>query len=312
MLQLDLLTQQNNFEGRLQRGFSNFEFAFPEPQYLGAKHTHLDWIRKFIPTDTKSAIDAFSGSQSVAFLFKQLGYKTVTNDYLNFNNQIGLALIENKQTLLSKKDLEVLFAPAPNKKEFRLIESTFTNLFFDEGEARFLDNFRANIQYLENPYKRAIAFAVINRSMTRKITMGHFGHTQALSYAADPERIKRNKSLIRPIRSLFEELLPKYNSAVFDNNQLNLSFNRNIIDLLPEVDDLDLAYFDPPYCGSHADYQGFYHLLETYTEYWKDKQFIKPASRNNAPHRRIFVLSDAFFAQKHRFWSKNFKMLLKS
>jgi len=82
------------------------------------------------------------------------------------------------------------------------MENIFTNVFFEKEEANFLDNFRANIPLLENPIKQAIAFAVINRSMTRKITMGHFGHTQALVYASDPERIKRNRSL--------EDQLKKY------------------------------------------------------------------------------------------------------
>jgi adenine-specific DNA methylase len=115
--------------------------------------------------------------------------------------------------------------------------------------------------------------------MTRKITMGHFGHTQALVYASDPERIKRNRSLVRPIKDIFEEILPKYNNAVFDNKQDNKSFNKNILELLPTIEKIDLAYFDPPYCDSHADYQGFYHLLETYTEYWKDKEFVNGIKR---------------------------------
>ncbi len=38
-------------------------------------------------------------------------------------------------------------------------------------------------------------------------------------------------------------------------------------------------YFDPPYCGSHADYQSFYHVLETFTQYWKDKQFVNGVKR---------------------------------
>ena len=75
--------------------YKNFAYQFPEPQYLGAKSTHLAWIRKFIPSNVTTAFDAFSGSQSVSYLFKQLGYKTITNDFLSFNNQIGLALIEN-------------------------------------------------------------------------------------------------------------------------------------------------------------------------------------------------------------------------
>jgi len=259
--------------------YKNFNYQFPEPQYLGAKHTHLAWIQKFVPDNIKTAIDAFAGSHSVAFLFKQMGFKTISNDFLNFNNQIGLALIENKDIKLTVEDLKLLFKPATNKKDFELMENTFTNVFFEREEAEFLDNFRANISLLNNPIKQAVAFAVINRSMTRKITMGHFGHTQALVYASDPERIKRNRSLIRPVKEIFEEILPKYNNAVFDNRQDNQSFNKNILELLPAIENVDLAYFDPPYCDSHADYQGFYHLLETYTEYWKDKEFINGIKR---------------------------------
>ena len=45
------------------------------------------------------------------------------------------------------------------------------------------------------------------------------------------------------------------------------------------MSNVDLVYFDPPYCDSHADYQGFYHLLETYTNYWKDKEFVNGTKR---------------------------------
>jgi len=259
--------------------YKYFGYQFPEPQYLGAKHSHLSWISRFIPKSTSVVLDAFAGSQSVSFLFKQLGYRTITNDFLNFNNQIGKALIENKSQKLNADDLTILFQESQRKSDFTLMENTFTDVFFEKQEAFFIDNFRANISLLQNPYKQALAFAVINRSLTRKITMGHFGHTQALVYATDPERIKRNRSLVRPIKDLFSELLPKYNDAVFDNRQDNQSFNENIIDLLPRLSGIDLVYFDPPYCNSHADYQGFYHLLETYTEYWRNKKFINGIRR---------------------------------
>jgi adenine-specific DNA methylase len=259
--------------------YKYFNYKFPEPQYLGAKHTHLSWISQYIPENINTTLDAFAGSQSVGFLFKQLGYKTITNDFLNFNNQIGKALIENKSEKLSMEDLDVLFQHSPEKDNFTLMEQVFTDVFFEREEAFFIDNFRANIELLANPYKKALAFAVMNRSLTRKITMGHFGHTQALVYAANPERVKRNRSLIRPVKDLFLEILPKYNNAVFDNEQENQSFNENILYLLPKLQNIDLVYIDPPYCDSHADYQGFYHLLETYTEYWKDKEFINGIKR---------------------------------
>lgn len=259
--------------------YKYFNYQFPEPQYLGAKFTLLSWINQFIPKNINTALDAFAGSQSVGFLFKQLGFQTTTNDFLNFNNQIGKALVENKSQKLNANDLSILFQESPQKDKYTLIEKTFTDVFFERKESIFIDNFRANIPLLNNKYKQAMAFTVMNRSLTRKITMGHFGHTQALVYANDPERIKRNRSLIRPVKELFLELLPKYNNAVFDNEKDNQSYNENIIDLLPKLSNIDLVYFDPPYCNSHADYQGFYHLLETYTEYWKDKEFINGIKR---------------------------------
>lgn len=254
-------------------------YKFPEPQYLGAKFIHRGWIAQFIPEDADTVLDAFSGSQSIAYMLKQLGKKVVTNDFLNFNNLIGKALIENPGYVLDKRDIDILFSENSDPTEFNLIQNLFSDLFFVPKEAAFIDSFRSNVHRLNNPYKQSLALAVMCRSITRKVTMGHFAHTQALVYAADPARIKRNRSLIRPLKELFMELLPDYNAAVFDNNRENISYNQNILDLLPKLSGIDLVYFDPPYCNSHADYQSFYHLLETYVEYWKDKKFVNGTKR---------------------------------
>lgn len=255
------------------------DYKFPEPQYLGAKYIHRGWIAKYIPDDADTVLDAFGGSQSIAFMMKQLGKKTFTNDFMSFNHQIGKALIENSGVTLSPEDTEILFSENSHPEAYNLMESLFADLFFTREEAAFADRFRSNVGKLDNPYKQSLALTVMCRSMTRKVTMGHFAHTRALDYAADPARIKRNRSLIRPLKELFLELLPQYNAAVFDNQKQNLSYNENILDLLPKLSGVDLAYFDPPYCNSHADYQSFYHLLETYVEYWKDKKFVNGTKR---------------------------------
>lgn len=259
--------------------YQYLDYKFPEPQYLGAKYIHRAWISQFIPADINCGLDAFAGSQSIAYLLKQLGLKVYTNDFLNFNNQIGLSLIENKSEVLTNEDLNILFAPNSNPNYYNLCDSLFTGVFFETEDSCFIDAFRSNVEKLSNKYKKALAFTVMNRSLTRKVTMGHFAHTKALDYAADPERVKRNRSLARPIKEIFLELLPLYNNAVFDNGKENASFNTNIIDLLPTLTDVDFVYFDPPYCDSHSDYQSFYHLLETYTEYWKDKTFVNGVKR---------------------------------
>lgn len=266
----------------MQDLFSNndyLNYKFPEPQYLGAKYIHRGWIAQFVPNDAKVVLDAFGGSQSIAYLCKQLGKETYTNDFLSFNNQIGKALVENPGYVLTKEDVEILFSVNQNPSEFGLIERLYSDLFFTRDEAAFLDAFRSNVDRLDNHYKQALAFAVMCRCMTRKVTMGHFAHTQALVYAADPARIKRNRSLIRPLKDLFLDILPEYNAAIFNNQKDNRSFQENILDLLPKLDGIDLVYFDPPYCNSHADYQSFYHLLETFVEYWKDKKFVNGTKR---------------------------------
>lgn len=255
------------------------DYKFPEPQYLGAKHIHRGWIAQFIPENVSTVLDAFSGSQSIAYMFKQLGKKVITNDFLSFNNSIGKALIENSDNKLESSDLEILFSYNDNPSKFNLIEDLYSDLFFLAEEAAFADSFRSNVHKLSNQYKQALALSIMCRSMTRKVTMGHFAHTQALAYASDPIRIKRNRSLIRPLKDIFLDLLPEYNAAVFDNSKDNISYNKNILDLLPILKNVDLVYFDPPYCNSHADYQSFYHLLETYVEYWKDKQFVNGTKR---------------------------------
>lgn len=254
-------------------------YKFPEPQYLGAKYIHRAWIAQFIPTDSCVALDAFGGSQSIAYLLKQMGKTTYTNDFLNFNYQIGKALIENSGNVLNQEDIDILFSPNQNPTEYNLIEKLYANLFFYPEEAAWLDSFRSNVPRLQNTFKQSLALSVMCRSMTRKVTMGHFAHTQALTYAEDPARVKRNRSLIRPLRDIFLDILPHYNAAVFDNQKANKSFQENILDLLPTLSDVDLVYFDPPYCNSHADYQSFYHLLETFVEYWKDKQFVNGIKR---------------------------------
>ena len=60
----------------------------------------------------------------------------------------------------------------------------------------------------------------------------------------------------------------------FDNKKDNRSYNYNILELLPHLNNIDMVYFDPPYCNSHADYQSFlpsfgnlYRILEGKTIY---------------------------------------------
>ncbi|WP_423908673.1 DNA adenine methylase [Candidatus Spongiihabitans sp.] len=287
--------------------WANIDRRMPASQYLGAKYKLLPWLCEFIPVGIDTVLDGFSGSQSFSFEMKKRNYTVRSNDFLGFCHIQGVALVENKQAVLTDGDLDMLFCENKNRGDTML---RFKNIFFLEDECVFLDDFRANVELLDCPHKRSLALAIMCRSLTRKTIMGHFAHLRALSYAKDPARIKRNPSIVRPIRDLFVELLPKYNAAIFDNGKKNKSYRENILDLLPKLqtDKVDLAYYDPPYCNSHADYQAFYHLLETFVESWgdSDKKFINRNQRYHPPRhsgfdkaseiedsfRKLFALSD--------------------
>ncbi len=259
--------------------FAGLSYKFPNPQYLGSKYLLKEWIMGFIPKNARVGLDGFGGTQSISFAMKQRNLKVITNDFLSFNHQIGLALIENKNKKISKEEFLSLFDTNGKPNEWSLIEQTFEGIFFDRQTAILLDSARWRLDNFEDQYKKSLALAIINRAMMRKTTMGHFAHTQALIYAADPERLKRNRSLGRPIEKLSIELLQEYNAAIFDNGHDNESFCGDILELLPQLNRVEFAYFDPPYCDSHSDYQSFYHLPETYTEYWRDKEFINGIKR---------------------------------
>jgi len=245
---------------------------FPKTQYLVSKEHLVRWIFNHSPNNITTFLDAFSGTSVVSYFFKSKGKQVVTNDFLKFNYHIGNALIENKNIKLETKDIELLLSE--NKNADTLMEEVFSDIFFERDQARFLDNFRANVNLLDNEYKISLAFAIMNRALTRKVLLGHFAHLSALRYSKDPNRVKRNPTIARPLKDLFLELVPEYNNAIFDNGYENTAFCEDAIVLISKLDNIDLVYFDPPYYGCHPDYQSFYHLLETFVEYWKNKTFV--------------------------------------
>lgn len=244
----------------------------PKTQYLGSKERLVEWIYDNAPKDVETVLDAFSGTSVVGYYFKSKGKTVISNDFLKFNYYIAKAVIENNNVTLNDDDVSILLQD--NGSRETLIQEVFTGVFFDEGQAQFLDNFRANVDLLNCEYKKSLAFTIMNRALTRKVLLGHFAHTSALRYSQDPARTKRNPSIAKPIKRLFLDLVESYNVAVFDNGKENKVYCEDAISLVKSAENIDLVYFDPPYCGCHPDYQAFYHFLETFVEYWKDKQFI--------------------------------------
>ena len=261
-----IVEQQELFESGLK------PCMLPKTQYLGSKQKLAEWIYCCAPQNITTMVDAFSGTSAVGYHFKVKGKQVIANDFLKFNYHIGRALIENKNVTLTTKDINFLLQK--NTVADNFIEKTFTGVFFEKEQAQFLDNLHANILMLDNEYKKSLAFTIITRALTKKVLLGHFAHLKALDYSKNINRVKRNPTIIRPIKDLFLELVNDYNNAIFDNGMENKVYCEDTVSFIKKTNGIDLVYFDPPYCGCHPDYQAFYHFLETYIEYWKNKIFI--------------------------------------
>ncbi|MBO7684682.1 MAG: DNA adenine methylase [Kiritimatiellae bacterium] len=138
----------------LFKEFEYFEYKFPLPQYLGSKYRFRSWIGNFVPAGVKTVVDAFGGSQSMSYYFKQLGFRVLTNDLMSYSDMIGKALIENKGETISDNDVSILLSPNPDVRQFDLMQRLFAGVFFKEEDAAFIDSVRGNVERLENGIKK--------------------------------------------------------------------------------------------------------------------------------------------------------------
>ena len=243
-------------------------YNLPRQQYLGNKIKYIDFIKDKIPEDVTTICDAFSGSGIVSFELKKK-YRIISNEILSSGYHLSKSMIENNAIKLSKREIKNICNNNSNKKSF--IEDNFTDLYYTKDECKFLDNLHSNILEIEDEHKRSIVFTAICRTLIRKILFAYFCHTKAIEYRNDEKRWKRNPAINSPIKKLFIEYLNEYNNNIFDNGKENKAYNMDIFDFLDNINtEIDLIYFDPPYGGTHCDYNSYYHFLETYINYWDD------------------------------------------
>lgn len=243
---------------------------FPSTRYQGSKNKILDWI--FYVTkelDFETVLDAFGGTGSVGYMFKKQGKQVFYNDCLKFNYIVGLALIENKNIVLSENDLGFILQKHDNINYPTFIYDTFHDIYFTDEENLWLDKVITNIRIIENMYKQALAYFALFQACIIKRPYNLFHRKNLYIRTAKVERSFGNK---KTWDTLFEKHFLKFvrevNNAVFDNKKNNLAFQNDIFDWGYEKP--DLVYIDTPYIsakGVGVNYFDFYHFLEGIVRY---------------------------------------------
>ena len=232
---------------------------FPSTRYMGSKSKLLDSIWEVSEVfEFNSVLDLFSGSGVVGYMYKCHGKEVTTNDYMAMAATYAKALIENKDVVLSKRDVDRLLCQTENDG---FVERVFKGLYFSDEENQLIDNIRANIKRMRNPYKIAIAKAALIRACTKKRPRGIFTYT-GQRYNDGRQDLRKS------MEEQFREAVAIINEAVFDNEQCCVATWSDSLKLKKKH--YDLVYIDPPYYTPQSDneYVRRYHFVEGLARDW--------------------------------------------
>lgn len=255
---------------------------FPSTRFQGSKLKLVDWIWDAIKEfQFHSALDAFGGTGSIAYMLKAKGKRVTYNDILKFNWFIGLALIENDQETIQENDIDFLITKHHSIKYPSFIYDTFKNIYFTNEENKWIDVVVTNINSLKNIYKKAIAYFALFQACIIKRPFNLFHRKNLYVRLSEVERNFGNKATWdTPFEVHFRKFIKEANQAVFSNNQSNQALNLDVFDV---SGDFDLVYIDTPYIsknGVGVDYLGFYHFLEGLVNYSHWKEMIDYGSKH--------------------------------
>lgn len=234
--------------------------AYPPTRYMGSKEKLLPYIQDVASHfQFDSALDLFSGSGVVGYLFKTMGKQVFSNDYMAMSATLSKAMIENNVHVLTETEIDRLFAPNP--KACRFVQEAYAGLYYTDEENAVIDLVRSNSQKLSNSPKRAIAMSALIRACLKKRARGIFTYT-GLRY--NDGRADLRMSMEEQIRNAAALI----NAAVFDNGQQNRACHGDAMSTRFKA---DLVYIDPPYYSPLSDneYVRRYHFVEGLARNWE-------------------------------------------
>ncbi|MCX6844102.1 MAG: DNA adenine methylase, partial [candidate division WOR-3 bacterium] len=221
----------------------------PSTRYQGSKRRLSAWLHaQFKKLEFDSALDVFSGSGSVAYLFKLMGKKVVTNDFLQANRQTSLAFIVNDDVKLTIDDVDWLTRRHDAVTYRDTIAHNFGGVFYLYNENSWLDMMAANIQALTAKYhgpvlarKRALAYWALFQSCLAKRPFNLFHRANLNLRTADVARQFGNKvTWDKPFPEHFRRFVDQANARVFGNGLRHETYCTEA-SRLPKLD-VDLVY----------------------------------------------------------------------
>ncbi len=161
------------------------------------QHIHSALLKHNVQFDT--VLDAFTGSATVAFLFKLMGKKVLANDLLTCSYMNAVAFVENPGIQLSQEEKNYLLGNENKHKNSFVQDNYLGEQFQNNGnqsrfnkftlaECQHLDNFRANVDDLCNRHLEGLSFAA-NAAVVLRLPFGNVDQSSDIL----KHRVKQNK-----------------------------------------------------------------------------------------------------------------------
>lgn len=162
----------------------------------------------------RSAAIPFAGDPGLEIHLKRWGVRLATNDTAHWAWTKAVALVENNTERLTEDDLDIITADAyvPRHK----LGNTALRRWFNESDAWWFDNVRANLEKLESATKQALA-------LTLGMNLGDY------VFSFDEETSQYRLPLSQAIRQLWRTLPPPV-----DNHLKNQCAHMETRDFLAE------------------------------------------------------------------------------
>ncbi len=318
-----------NFEDEVESQYAesdNSEYLNKQViMYSGRKKSLLNFIdqevtsvKKRLNKDKLTILDGFSGSGIVSRILKKHSSKLYSNDleyyskiinecYLINKNQVDLSHIEalvNQLNSMSIKEhepgfIEELYAPKDTHK-IQIGERAF----FTNENAKIIDNIRRDIDIIVEPELKPLLIAPLLAAITGRANVQNV--FRAFYKDTSTNKGQWGGNTPKLIGKIFQRIILE-TPVLSDFNCESEIHCRDINELVKELPEVDLAYFDPPF--DQYAYGENYFMFNLIAKYEKPTVITKgagvPLSWNrslyNSKHKSIMALSELISNTKAKY-----------
>ncbi len=261
--------------------------------YIGSKRALLNFIgeglsivKKRMNKDKLDIFDVFSGSGITARYFKQYASKLIVNDIEDYSRVINKCYLANRSELDEQQfmeaynDLITELSCGHLRKGFiselyspRIDDQIMPGerVFYTSRNAAFLDTARQLIGDLDSPYRDFFLAPLLSEASIHTNTAGVFKGFYKNRDTGEGKFGGNNGDALSRILGDIELKYPVFSNFECDVNVLQGDSNK----VAPKIEEVDLAYLDPPY--NQHPYGSNYFMLNLLVNYKKPEK-ISPVS----------------------------------